>query len=196
MVSFKFFALQEDQKAIFDFIFKQTDMCVYESYSEYNKELRKFVSFEELLEAYDVGFDKYGKGNSILLQLWSPSVAENPEIKRISLSLELYPEYTFRYRIEGLALVQLYLGGVHESIVTMSYFGHFNEKSAKKWGATENINWDVLKKLSNKIQHHICSRLSVVKASGYPVLPAAYKLAQLGYVLKEEKQSLWECKLS
>ena len=117
------------------------------------------------------------------------------KITRIALRPETCAGHTFRYRIDGGALIQLYLGGVHERVVTKSHFGHFSEIGARKWSLDDGVNWQELKTLSNKIQYHIRKRLAIAKVPGCPVLPQALELARSGYALKLAAQTPWQYSL-
>lgn len=128
-----FFACRTDHEAVFAFLFAQTDVRVFETYSELGQELREFHSGEPLTACFDVGADRAGNGSGILLHLWSPSVMKDLEIERITLRPEYSQGHTFRYRIRGWGLIQLYLGGVHRQIVTKTHYGHFSEKGAAAW---------------------------------------------------------------
>ena len=50
-----FYAVKDDLISLLDFINNETDCRVYESYSEYDKELREFQTTADLLKAFDVG---------------------------------------------------------------------------------------------------------------------------------------------
>lgn len=189
MASLDFFAARTDHQALIDFLFENTDARVFESYSEYSQELREFRSFDELAACYPVGVDEHGHGAAVLLQLWSPSVMTQLEIRRITLDPGHCQGHTFRYCIEGWGLIQLYLGGIHERIITKSHFGYNSEKRARAWGHAEEVDWTALAKLSHRIQYHIRRRLAVARVPGRPVLREALELARGGYVLKEAAQS-------
>lgn len=189
MANLDYFATRADHEAVVGFLFASTDVRMFESYSEFGQELREFRSFEELASSYEVGADPNGHGVAVLLQLWSPSVEPGPRIERIALNPEKCRGHTFRYRIEGWGLVQLWLGGLHGRIVTKSHFGHNSEARARKWGHSEGVDWIALKSLSNKIQYHIRSRLSVARAPGRPVLAEAYGYARSGYAIKDDAAS-------
>lgn len=195
MANLDFFAARNDQKAILEFIFDSTDAQVFESYSDFGKELRQFESFADVDSVYPVGTDPNGNGAAILLQLWSPSMTTEANIRRISLDPAKTNGHTFRFCIEGFGLIQLYLGGIHEQVITHSHFGHFEEKGALKWGHQSGVNWDALKKLSNKICYNIRSRLGVAKVPGRPVLAEALSFVQSGYVLKDAAQTPWQYEL-
>lgn len=184
-----FFAAEADQRALTDFLFSSTDVRVFESYSEAGHELREFRSTDDLAATFPLGTDRFGNGSAILLQLWSPSVMAELTITRIALRPAACGGYTFRYRIDGGGLIQLYLGGVHERVVTISHFGHQSQARARKWDMDHGVNWESLKTLSNRIQYHIRKRLAVAKTASCPILPQAYQLARTGYELKLAAQS-------
>lgn len=192
MASLDFFAAQSDQCALVDFLFTSTNVRVFESYSEFDQELREFRSLDELAAVFALGEDRHGNGCAVLLQLWSPSVMTKLEIARIALRPEKCDGHTYRYCIGGGGLIQLYFGGVHGKVITKSHFGHFTEAGAQKWGAEKGVNWGELKTLSNQIQYHIRKRLAAGKVPGRPVLTEALELARSGYVLKEAAQTPWE----
>lgn len=173
------------------FLFRETDLRLFETYSAFGAELREFHSFEDVSAAFDVGADEHGSGAAVMLALWSPSVMENLEIERITLDPTRCQEHTFRYAIKGWGLIQLHLGGVHGRVVTASYLGHNSEKRARAWGHAESANWARLTQLSNRIQYVIRRRFAVAMVPGRPVLPEAYNLARSGYALKELATSTW-----
>jgi hypothetical protein len=123
MANLNFFATRPDYERVFAFIYGDTDFRVFESYSEFGQQLREYTSFAALANAYDVGNDLHGNGTAALLQLWSPAVMAKPAIERIKLIPHKCNGFTFRYRITGFGLVQLYLGGVHEQVVTKTHYG-------------------------------------------------------------------------
>jgi hypothetical protein len=157
--------------------------------------LREFRSTDELAAAFQLGIDPYGNGKVILLQLWSPSVMRDLTIRRFALDPAHCDGHTFRHNIEGGALMQLYLGGVCEQVVTMSHFGHQSQVRAQAWGVDDGVNWEALKTLSNRIQYHIRKRLAAGKVPGRPVLPQALELARAGYALKLATQTPWAFEL-
>ena len=183
-----FFAAQADQHAVFDFLFSSTDVRVFESYSEYSAELREFRSTDELATTFALGTDLHGNGHAILLQLWSPSVMRELIIRRFALNPAQCNGHTFRHSIEGGGLIQFYLGGVCDKVVTKSHYGHQSQTRAKEWAVDDGVNWEALKTLSNRIQYHVRKRLAAGKAGSRPVLPQAFELSQSGYALKHATQ--------
>lgn len=195
MANLDFFAARSDQKAVLDFVLTETDGRIFESYSRFSEELREFHSFEELDSAFQIGVDEHGNGTAVLLIIWSPTVMRRLRIEKIALNPQKCEGHKFRYTIRGGGLIQLYLGGVHRNIVTHSHFGHFNERGAERWGLAGEVNWEGMKKLSNRIQYHVRSRLAVAKVSSCPVLPEAHALAKAGYELKVAAQTPWHYEL-
>lgn len=190
-----FFAAEADQKALLDFLFSETDVRIFESYSEFDSELREFHSTEELVKVFPLGKDLHGNGNAVLLQLWSPSVMSRLSIERFSVNPESCNGHTFRHRIDGGGLMQLYLGGVSGSVITMSHFGCQSETRAKKWGVEEGVNWESLERISGKIQYHLRKRMAAGEVPGRPVLPQAMQLARSGFELKLATQTPWRFEL-
>src|SRR5687768_13944636 len=159
MANLDFFATRPDFEQLFAFLFAETDFHVFESYSEFGKEVREFTSFADLCAAFDVGQDKHGNGHAALLQLWSPSIMPEQQIERIKLDPNKCNGFRFRFRMSGYGLAQLYLGGVHNRVITKSHYGHFSERGAARWGDVSQVNWSALSKLSGKVQRHIRRKL-------------------------------------
>ncbi len=194
-VNLDFFAAEADQRALLGFLFASTDVRVFDSYSEFDADLREYRSTDDLASVFPIGLDPHGHGTAVLLQLWSPSVMREVSIERFALNPDACGGHTFRHRIDGGGLMQLYLGGVCGRVVTKSHFGHWSKVGAEKWGRGDGVNWESLKTISNRIQYHIRKRLAVGKVPGRPVLPQAMELARAGYALKEASQSPWQYEL-
>jgi hypothetical protein len=183
MASIDFYALKEDIRGLVHAIFEESDLRVFESYSEYDAELREFRSFEELSAAFSLGQDIHGKGYAVCLQLWSHSVMPKVEFERIALKV---PGHSFRYRISGVGLIQLYLGGEYAGGITESHYGHWSEAGARQraGGNADTVDWRALSRLSGRIQRHLRNKLAVAKLRGRPVLPAAFAALQRGTGLR------------
>jgi hypothetical protein len=190
-----FFAAEADLRAVLDFVFSSTDARVFESYSEYGADLREFRSTDELAAVFPLGTDPHGNGNAVLLQLWSASVMRDLTIRRFKLDPAHCDSHTFRHCIEGGGLMQLYLGGVCQRVVTKSHYGHQSQVRAQAWEVDDGVKWEALKTLSNRIQYHVRKRLATGKAGSMPVLPQALELARAGYALKLATQTPWAYEL-
>ena len=182
MASLDYYALKDDIREVVGFVLGETDCRIFESYSEYDSELREFRTFDELAEAFDLGNDQHGHGHAALLKLWSPTVMPKMDIERITLKL---PDHSFRYCVSGVGLIQFYFSGAHNGGITESHYGHWSEKGAMQRGVgnVAAVNWAELSKVSGRIQRHI-RKLAVAKIRARPVLPAAFKALQSGFVLR------------
>ncbi len=178
MASLDFYAIEQDISDVLEFVLTETDCKIFESYSEYDKELREFKSISEVIGAYDsksVG--------TFLLDLWSPSVSSKVVIKKIVLDPRKCNGATHRFTIEGWGLMQLYFGRIQNDEIEHSHYGHNSEKRARNWestyldelGSVNDWNWELLKKISGKIQYHIRKRLAVSKVSSRPILKTAFE---------------------
>ncbi len=183
MASVDFYALKEDMQELVHFLFEETDVRIFESYSQFDSELREFNSFDELASAFSLGEDRNGQGGAVLLELWSPKVMPQVDFQRIALTL---PGHTFRYQISGVGLIQLYLGGRHQDTITDSHYGHWNEAGARQRGTgdPDTVDWHALLQLSGRIQRHLRNRLAAGKVRGRPILRAAFAAVQGGLGLR------------
>jgi hypothetical protein len=191
MARLDFFAVRTDALALLQFIFAETDIRVFEHASRDDCDLREFAGAGEIDAAFSLGHDARGNGLSPALSLWSPSVMPAFQVRRIEYDRRHVPDARFRFEPAGGGLMQLYLGGAKERVITKSHFGHFSVAGAAKWGLDGGIDWDRAKKLSNRIQYHLRSRLAASKVKGRPVLAAAFQMAREGYALKEAYQTPW-----
>lgn len=194
MARLDFFAIRTDQIALLEFLFAETDIRVLEHSSRRDRDLREFSTAGQIDEAFSLGSDAHGNGFGAALALWSPSVMPQMQIRRIDFDRRYVPDARFRYEPTGAGLMQLYLGGIKDRVVTKSHFGHFNQAGARKWGLDARIDWFAFKTLSNRIQYRV-RKLSVAKAKSLPVLPGAFELAKSGYALKQAYQTPWQYKL-
>ena len=178
MANLDFYAVAEDLRSLFCFLFEETDIVAYELSSEFDRDVRKFKSLPELEAVYTLGSYR-----AAYLQLWSPSVMARPVIRRIDLKI---PNHSFRYAVEGAGLMQLYLDGVRDGIIYHTHFGHWSEAGARQRSMhpTDDCDWLALGKLSGRIQRHIRGKLACAKLYGRPVLRNAW-------ISVEQGQGLW-----
>jgi hypothetical protein len=185
MPQLEFFAVREDQLAVLKFILTETDIQIFEHTSRPDSELRQFHTPEEIDDAYSLGIDEHGNGLAATLALWSPGVMPQLETVRIDFDSKRVRHMRFRYEPRAGGLMQLFLGGRKESVITKSYFGHRSEKGARAWGVAEGVDWDGYSRLSRRIPYRI-RKMAVAKVPGTPILPGAAKLrAEEGFLLKQ-----------
>ena len=174
MANLDFYALGDDLRRLFDFLYSETDVVVYELSSEPGRDPRRFDSVTELADAYDLGAYRAG-----YLQLWSPSVMARPVIRRVELKS---PENSFRYDVGGAGLMQLYLDGIRDGVIHHTHFGHWNEAGARQRSMypASDCDWRALAKLSGRIQRHIRGRLAAARLHACPVMHQALAMVQQG----------------
>jgi len=181
---FDFYATPEDIQNIIEFIYNETDCRVFETYSEYDCELREFPNRIELEQAFELGIDRDGKGLAILLSLWSPSVMPDPEIKRIDLKVK---DHEYRYGIEGCGLYWLHLGGIFKNSITTSKFGFFTEEEGLAkccvQPGPDQVNWEAHEVLAYKLRNFILHRHEVRTDENGAVHQGAAELLDQGYRL-------------
>lgn len=186
MANLDFYSTRNDQLKLLDFIFSELNFRVFQSYSDFDKEIEEYKTSKEIDEKYNVGIDIHGNGHNCLFQLWSPTIMEKLEIRKIDLDKKT--GHKFRYTVEGFALVQLYLGGKHDNFISLSHIGSNSETRARNWGYTSGVNWENHKKEIAKLCNYI-KRDSKVKAGSRIVMQEAIKLAKEGLILKDSKTS-------
>lgn len=178
MANLDFYALGDDLRSLFRFLYAETDVVVYELASEFDCDARKFESLAEL----EAVFNLDGRETSYL-QLWSPTVMVSPVIRRIALKV---PGHSFRYAVEGAGLFQLCLDGLRDGVICHTHFGHWNEAGARQRSmhSADDCDWQALVKLSGRIQRHIRGRLAAAKLHARPVLHQAFSAVERGRGLK------------
>jgi hypothetical protein len=169
MANLDFYGLKSDLHKLLAFIYDETDIIIFELSSEFDSEIRRFSSLRALESVYDVG--QVSKGQ-ICFQLWSASVTKEPAPRKINLKMK---EHSFRYSIEGAGLIQLYLGGLKENIISETHYGHWNQAGAEERCVlpTKDCDWEALKKLSGRLQRFIRG-LAVAKINSRVILPEAF----------------------
>ena len=177
MANLDFYALRDDQRSLFEFLYSETDVVVFELSSQFDREARRFESLAALESAFTLGEYRAAR-----LQLWSPSVMARPVIRRIELKV---PGHSFRYAVEGAGLIQLYLDGPKDGIIYDSHYGHWSEAGARQRSIhpADDCDWPALAKLSGRIQRHIRRHLATAKLWGRPILHQAFTVVQQGHGL-------------
>ena len=186
MANLDFYALKEDLRGLLHFIYEETDLRVFESYSQPDAVLREFRSYHELSEAFQIGVDQHGgQGEKVMLQLWSPSVTKDVHIGRFDLKPTKRRPHKFRHRISGIGLIQFYLGGRYQNLITDSHYGHWNEAGARQraGGNADAVDRKALSRLSGRLQRHIRHKMAVAIVMGRPIRPAAFEEVRRGVEL-------------
>lgn len=182
-MNYNFFANGVDKIQLLDFIFSETDIQVFDLYSEFDKEVSQYGISTEVTEKFDL---ENGRQSSVTFQLWSPRFGGEVGFRRIELNPKSCNGHTCRYRTEGWGLIQLYLGGRNQNRLYHSNIGHFEEKGASKWkevekekGAIDQWNWKEIKSTSGKLRRQV-QKMAVEKIGGYGVMRGASELKKSG----------------
>ena len=183
MANLDFYAVKGDLQKLLGFLYDETDIVCFESYSEFDRPTRSFKSLQELESVFEIGQTPKGQ---ICFQLWSASVTKEPEPRKINLKMK---DHSFRYAIEGAGLIQLYLGGVKDNVIGETHYGHWNQAGAEAKSVlpTTDCDWEALKKLSGKIQRFIRG-VAYGKVNGRVILPEAFSEVQNGMQIRFANQ--------
>lgn len=109
MPNCNFYAIDNDFVEILNFIFDEMECRVFESYSEYEKDLVEFSSAQEVVEHYQLTEFSNTPKRSAILMLWPVKASENVKINRIELNPKKCQGATHRYRVDGWGLISLEL---------------------------------------------------------------------------------------
>ena len=182
-MNYDFFANSADKIQLLDFIFSETDLQVFDLYSEFDKDVNEYSSSTEVAEKFDL---ENGGQSAVTFQLWSPCFGGEVRFRRIELDPKSCNGHTYRYRTEGWGLMQLYLGGRDQNRLHHSNIGHFEEKGASKWeevqkekGAVSQWNWPEIKVTSGKLRRQV-QKIAVGKIGSYGVMRGANDLKESG----------------
>jgi len=183
-MTYDFFADKADKLEILDFIFKDTDLHVYDLSSAYGHEICQYKTVEEVSSKFDLdNGDKF----AVTFGPWTPRHKGKPLFRKIDLDPKRNYGHTFRYKTEGWGLIQLYFGGLKNGELNQSHIGHFNEKGALKCESTNTINglvnfwdWTEIQVTSRKLKYQIHNKLSARKIGSIGVLSGADELKKKG----------------
>ena len=141
-MNYDFFADKSDKINLLDFIFKETDLKVFDLGSLAGQEITEYKNSAEIESKFDL---ENGGNLSQTFQLWTPRFSNNIIFRKVKLNPRYCNGHTYRYSTDGWGLIQLYFGGQKDNILFHSHIGHFNEKGALKWEDTYPENGKVNK---------------------------------------------------
>lgn len=167
-MTYDFFADESDKIKILEFIFNQTDLQVFDLYSELGQNICKYENIEDITSKFDL---KNGANPTLNFNLWSPKHGGQIVFRKVKLDPKYCNGHTFRYATEGWGLIQLYFGGLKNNQLTKSHIGHFNEKGALKWasmgdfkGKVSDWDWKAIQVTSRKLKYHIQHKMGLETA--------------------------------
>ena len=187
-MSYDFFADGSDKIELLNYIFQETDLQIFDSYSPFDQEIRSYQKTEEIISNFDL---ESGGQFAVTFQIWSPNFQGKVNFKKIELDQKRVKGYKFRYATEGWGLIQLYFGGLQNNILYHSHIGHQSEKRASAWENTnptmgKAIEWDwkEIASTSRKLKYHIHNKMAVRKIGANGILKGAQKLSEQGTILQ------------
>lgn len=182
MAGCDFYAVGSDIQDVLHYIYGQTDLAVFEMYSEPDCELRRFETLGDVMAVYDAALQGLYSTRSVHLLLWSPSLSPPPITHRYELNFDTTGHH-YRYRMDSSTLLRLYLGGLHDTAIVKSTFGHAGVGDMSRRGIHDGCDYDALRKLANRIQYHIRKRLAVLGTAYESILPGAFDALRTGKTL-------------
>jgi hypothetical protein len=186
-MTYDFFADAEDKIALLDYIFKETDLQVFDLASALGADIKEYNTVADITSCFDL---KNNTPNGVHFQLWSPQFGGQIEFQRVNLNPDSRNGHTFRYNTRGWGLIQLYLQGINGNRLMASHIGHFNRAGALKWeaihqdiGSVDSWDWKAIQKTSSHLKYLLHKRLSVKTIGSRGVLAGAEKLEKNGIKL-------------
>ncbi len=186
-MNYNFFADKSDKIEILEYIFRETDLQLFDHSSSFGNKIKRYKTVDEITSNFDL---ENGGQFAVSFQMWSPKHKSKPFFRKINLKPKYSNGYSFRYSTSGLGLIQLYLGGIEKGILNYSHIGHFNKKGALKNEAIVDSNdrvmdwdWKVIQSTSRKLKYHIHEKMTVKNIGSLGVLKGAEELETNGIVL-------------
>ena len=186
-MNYNFYADKIDKIEILEFLFKETDLRIYDLGSSYDHEICEYKSVNELTQKFDF---LYGGEFSLKFQLWTPRHKGKVLFRKIDLDPKQCNGHKYRFSAEGWGLIQLYFGGQIKKELNQSHIGHFSEKGAFKWedsnlyyGKVDKWDWKEIQRTSGMLKYKIHNKMSIRKIGTHGVLNGANILSKQGFKL-------------
>ncbi|MFM2386673.1 MAG: hypothetical protein RL660_1430 [Bacteroidota bacterium] len=181
---YNFFADKADKLQVLEFIFKETDLQVYDAASPYGQDICEYKTVDEISKKFDLdNGDKFAN----TFQLWAPRHQGKPIFRKVDLDPKRCNGHTFRYSTDGWGLIQLYFGGLKNGELNQSHIGHFSEKGALGCEGANTANglssfwdWTEIQVTSRRLKYQIHNKLAIRKIGSLGVLAGADKLEKQG----------------
>jgi hypothetical protein len=177
-----YYATDEDNMTVLRWLFAENDLQVYETYSEYDRELRRFHSADDAILALRLSRPERKPG-LLLLSLWAPDAGGELDLRRRNLKI---PGYSWREEIGGWGVLSLQLGGLMQDGLQPSHLAVNSEKRARLWedtytnlGPADAWDWTVVARVMRRVSGWI-RRQGVDKDAGRPILERAAEAWRTG----------------
>lgn len=191
-MNYNFFANKADKIRLLEFIFDETDLHLFDSYSPPEELIDEYTAANEVNDKFDL---ENGGQFAVTFQLWSPRFSEEIIFQKVDLNPEYCDGFTFRYATSGFGLIQLYFGGLVNNMLNYSHIGHNSEKRALAWEDTlatadraHKWNWKEIERTSRKLKSVIHNKWSVDRIGSLGIMNGAKELerqgVKLGYFIR------------
>jgi hypothetical protein len=182
-----FYAAGEDLRCVVEMVLAEPGCRLFESYSEFDRPLREFGSWSELAAAYPIGTCR-SRGDSVLLQVWPTMACADVTIDRQALNPRTCDGATWRERVVGWGMIQLYLGGVAPEGLVDSHTNHNSEQRALAFEPFHAVqmapvaawDWKEVVRTSSRWNRRLRGPLAVARHGSRPVLAQAAALHSTG----------------
>lgn len=183
-MTYDFYADKNDKIEILNFIFRETDLQIFDSDSAYGQKINEYKTTDDIISKFDL---ENGGQFAITFQLWSPRFKGDLNFRKVKLDPRHCNGHTFRYSTDGWGLIQLYFGGLMNNELNRSHIGHQSEKRALTWeasykemGLVNKWNWKEVEQTGRKLKYQISNKMAKRKINTYGVLVGADKLEGQG----------------
>ncbi len=177
-----FYATEHDHEQVLDWLFAEGSCRVFELYSQSETPLQEFHSPSEVLAQFERVYRGGTPWHTVYLQLYVIGAGPPFAPTRIRLDPEKCDGATFRYRANGLGLIQLYLAKATPEGLQASHTNHHSAAGARASAGLVEVSdtvegWDFKKitAFSSRLNRYI-RKLGVAKLESRAVLPGALAL--------------------
>lgn len=94
-MNYDFFADKADKLKVLDFIFKDTDLQVYDLGSPYGQEICQYKTVAAISSKFDLEIDQFGT----TFQLWTPRHGGEPILEKLNLIQNVVTDIRFVMRL-------------------------------------------------------------------------------------------------
>jgi hypothetical protein len=183
-MTYDFFADETDKIELLNFIFRETDLQVFDHASTAGLEINEYKTTEEIVSKFDL---RNGDKFAVTFQLWTPRLKGDLVFRKIALDPKYSSGHTFRYSTDGWGLIQLYFGGVKNNELNLSHIGHQSQKRAlanennhPEMGQVSKWDWREVEKVARGLKYQIHNKMTRKKFGAVGVLIGADKLEEQG----------------
>ena len=145
---------------LIEFIFVDSEVQFYESYSEMEMELKRINSFSEFIEYYAKSISENEK--HLGFGIYYPKSNGKVLITKFELDPKRCKGKTYRYNIEGWAIIYIHLDLINYETEIGCRISVNTKKRAENWeetypefGKAETWDWKIIESIARKIINKI-----------------------------------------